>query len=184
MDKNSLRHAMLRRREALTHSFVSKSSREIYERITCLPQWSSGEAVMMYVASKNEVMTGSIAGWLMYKGNTVCLPIVDGSEIRPVKYNGTSLHPGQFGIPVPNEDSMIPVSPESLSIIVCPGVAFSEDLSRVGFGRGYYDRLLTRAPQAIKIGLAYDFQIAESIDTDEHDIDMDIIVTPSRVIQR
>lgn len=62
-----------------------------------------------------------------------------------------------------------------------PGIAYDNRGNRVGRGKGYYDRLLSRT-KATKIGIGYDFQLVDEIDSEPHDITMDIVITDSRII--
>ncbi len=78
-------------------------------------------------------------------------------------------------------DAVIYEGPYSYMII--PGLAFDHKGVRLGYGAGYYDRFLARYPQAVKIGVAYDFQYVDSLPREEHDVCMDVIVTPSQIIK-
>ncbi len=72
---------------------------------------------------------------------------------------------------------------DKIDLVIVPGVAFDEDLNRIGFGKGYYDRILYRlSSRAKKVAVAHDFQVLNSIPSEEHDVKMDIIVTEKRVI--
>ena len=86
---------------------------------------------------------------------------------------------GSFGILEPSPDA--PITPvEQLDLILCPGLGFGRDHSRLGRGRGYYDRLLaSKRPDARTIGLAYDPQIVDHVPTEAHDIPLDYLLTPS-----
>jgi len=70
-------------------------------------------------------------------------------------------------------------------LIIVPGVAFDLNLNRIGYGKGYYDRFLSKVSKNVpKIALAYDFQVLESISEGENDIKMDMIITEKRIIIR
>ena len=62
-----------------------------------------------------------------------------------------------------------------------PGIAFSIDGHRIGFGKGIYDQLLKEA-QGIKCGLCYDFQIQDSWVEDSWDIQMDMSITDQQIL--
>ena len=70
---------------------------------------------------------------------------------------------------------------EDISLVLVPGTAFDMQMNRMGFGKGYYDKLLERL-SAIKAGLCYDFQLLSEIPHSAHDIPMDIIITEERII--
>jgi len=70
-------------------------------------------------------------------------------------------------------------SPEKVDIVVVPAVAFDLQGHRLGYGKGYYDRFLKKT-KAVKVGVAYDFQIVEKLPAEQHDIPVDLIITPAR----
>ena len=65
----------------------------------------------------------------------------------------------------------------TIDFIAVPGVAFDRNGNRLGRGKGYYDRLLPRIPQAYKVGICFKFQIVEEIPAEPFDIRMDEIIT-------
>ena len=72
-------------------------------------------------------------------------------------------------------------SVSDIDLIIVPGIAFDERCNRCGFGKGYYDRLLSES-KAVKIGLCYDFQVVDELECDEYDIAMDMVITERRII--
>lgn len=76
------------------------------------------------------------------------------------------------------------VLPQVLDIVLVPGSAFSLTSGhRLGYGKGFYDRLLARAPQALKVGLCFDVQIfdTDAFPADPHDIALDALVSESGI---
>ena len=86
------------------------------------------------------------------------------------------LESGAFGILEPQE-GLAPIIPQKDAVICVPGVAFSPDGSRIGMGRGYYDRYLSRYPYIYKIGVAYEVQMEYNWEADDLDVSMDTVVT-------
>jgi 5-formyltetrahydrofolate cyclo-ligase len=73
--------------------------------------------------------------------------------------------------------------PETLDLALIPGVAFDLRGGRLGFGAGFYDRLLSRLPLDIPtVGLAFDFQVIPRLPLQPHDMVLGAIVTERRVI--
>lgn len=67
--------------------------------------------------------------------------------------------------------------PEEVDVWVCPGLAFTLDGKRIGFGGGWYDRFLAAArPDALKLGVAYPWQIVEELPQEPTDVRLDRIV--------
>lgn len=73
--------------------------------------------------------------------------------------------------------------PERIELVIVPAVAYDRHGNRIGRGKGYYDRLLRRTPQALKVGVAYQCQICDDFTPDEFDIPVDIVITDQSVIK-
>ena len=70
-----------------------------------------------------------------------------------------------------------------IDIAIVPGIVFNREKSRIGFGKGYYDRYFNRENNhIIKIGIGYDFQLVDYFESDGTDVSMDIIITELRII--
>jgi len=74
-----------------------------------------------------------------------------------------------------------------IDLVIVPGVVFDKSGHRIGYGHGYYDRFLDNLEKinknAVKVGLAYDFQIADKVPIEKHDVPVDKIVTEKRIIR-
>jgi 5-formyltetrahydrofolate cyclo-ligase len=86
-----------------------------------------------------------------------------------------ALRPGHFGIAEPPADAKT-IAPEELDWIVLPGLAFDRAGGRVGFGKGYYDALCALAPRALRIGVAYPWQVVPEVPAAPHDQRLDLII--------
>ena len=81
---------------------------------------------------------------------------------------------------------------EDIDLAIVPGIAFDEQCNRLGYGKGFYDKLFNKLAKRLNsqrsavsgriIALAYEEQIVESIPADSHDIKMDKIITDKRII--
>jgi len=92
-----------------------------------------------------------------------------------------SLFLNKYGIPEPSSGTV--VNPD---ILLVPLVAFDKNLNRLGYGAGYYDRLiesLKKKKKIITIGLAFDFQESNSIPTSKYDQKLDYIVTNKNILK-
>jgi len=97
--------------------------------------------------------------------------------------NGSyELKPGAFGILEPTDGATeIPIS--KLDMILVPGIVFDREGYRIGYGHGYYDRILNGA-QAKCVGLAYSFQVISHVPHDASDARMDVIITDKGHIKK
>lgn len=105
------------------------------------------------------------------------LPRVNGLNLEILPYDQSRLHLGAFNIEEPDGANLTDIS--EIEVVIVPAMAYDLHGNRVGRGKGYYDRLLADT-KATKIGMAYDFQIFDEIDTDQFDIPVDIVITDRR----
>ena len=87
----------------------------------------------------------------------------------------------KYGIPEPEKKKLI--YPD---ILLIPLVAFDQDLNRLGYGGGYYDRLiekLSKKKNIMTIGLAFSFQKIDKVPVNEYDKKLDYIVTNKYIIK-
>jgi 5-formyltetrahydrofolate cyclo-ligase len=175
-DKEQLREKM--REEARRHSPEQRAatSRQICERILALKPWANARSVLLFVPTASEPDISP----LIKDGKQVSLPAFNEKlgcyEARLVQ-SENDLVPGRFGIPEPAASCPL-TDLSTLDLVLAPGIAFALDGTRLGRGKGYYDRLLEQV-QAIKIGVCFNWQVLPRIPRDSHDVKMDHIVTPT-----
>jgi len=74
---------------------------------------------------------------------------------------------------------------QSLDVMIVPGVVFDHRLMRMGRGKGYFDRYFANhVSEIIKIGVCFDMQVVDQIESDDHDVAMDIVVTDQRIYRK
>lgn len=184
MDKAEIRKTMLARRWALTSKYVSDHSDRVFERLAGLPEIKDAKNVMIYSHFANEVKTGKLAGWLLFHEKRVFLPVMDGEKLLVADMSSTCFEMNSFGIAQPEKETACFAQPDEIDVFIVPGLAFDAEGNRIGFGKGYYDDLLALAPETLKIALAYDFQMMDTITPEPHDIKMDLVVTPKKIYGR
>lgn len=151
-------------------------SERIMSRVAELPAFRKADVVLLYWSMADEVQTHAfVEQW--YRQKTLLLPCVDGDDLRLRRYTGPKCMVAgeQFGIGEPTGPEWTDL--DAVKLIVVPGVAFDNKLNRMGRGRGFYDRLLKSTPNAIKVGVAYDFQVLSEIPVEEFDVKMDLVVS-------
>ena len=156
-------------------------SREIEERLFSLPEFKSARVILFFASFRSEVDTGPMIRRALTFGKRVVLPKVQGTEL--VLYEISDLDkdvsPGTWGIPEPHEPR--PVMLDEIDLIIVPGAAYDEQGNRVGYGAGFYDKLLP-AFKKMTVALAFEIQIAPNVPSELHDIPIKKIVTERRVI--
>lgn len=182
MKKTEIREHMKKLRRELSAEEIQKKSAEITSVLFSLDCFKTAKTIMVYLSAFREVDTSAVIDRLVTDGKKLVVPVcnVDDCTIIPSYITGfDDMHRGAYGIWEPDEIKEAEVS--DIDLIIVPGIAFDVKGSRCGFGKGYYDRLLYES-RAVKIGLCYDFQIVEALETDEHDIPMDIVISERRMI--
>lgn len=178
-------------RMSLSREEVLAKSAQIQKLLFELPEFTRAKIIAFYVAKQasREVETERMIKESLRIGKHVLVPIVDKvtkkvlfSELRDYD---SELALGAFGIlePKPSCQQLIPAHESDL--IIVPGVAFDLRGHRLGYGKGYFDRLL-REVNSIKpsipfIGLAYELQVVEKLPNTPHDIPINILVTERKV---
>jgi 5-formyltetrahydrofolate cyclo-ligase len=186
MSKKELRQKALTSRRSVTHDELLHLSGSLAERLMALPEYLRAKTVCTYVAMEDEVQTQSIIGRALAEGKKVLVPVTNPkegtltfSEIHSLE----ELAPGHFGLLEPKTDAIRPVSLSSAEVVLVPVVAWDERGYRLGYGKGYYDRALTRRGRAISIGLALESQREGRIPETKTDVPLDIVVTEARVVR-
>lgn len=180
--KNLLRQSHRERRSGLTPNLLTQKSAAIRARLEALDEFQSAEKILVYLSKEDEVDTHLLVKDALEQGRMVFAPRVQNDElvIYPLK-SWENLEPGTFGIlePALHPD---PTHPAEMDLILVPGLAFDKKGHRLGYGKGFYDRLL-KATKGLKVGLAFEEQIEEELPAEEHDVPLDLIVTDSSLIR-
>ena len=181
--KEALRLDMRAKRRALDKDTVKKASAEISRRFFTLDAVKKAENICVFLSAFNEPDTTEIIERLLQSGKKVSAPVSD-TETNTLSLfcieNTKELNKGAYGILEPSKSK--PVEINDIDVILVPGLAFDRHGGRMGFGAGYYDRLLAKT-RAVKIGLCYDFQRMDNIPSEEHDIAMNYIITEKEILE-
>lgn len=183
--KTQLRRAVLEKRKQLDPEFIREASKKILSHFLSLEEFLLSERIGLYAACNNEVETRAIFQKAHPLRKEIFYPAVDARthEVRfhPVKHL-RDLKPGFSGIPEPVQRSHHLKDINYLGLIVVPGVVFDTNGNRIGYGKGYYDRLL-QPFRGKRVALAYEFQITDAIPSQPRDQRVDIIVTEERIVR-
>jgi 5-formyltetrahydrofolate cyclo-ligase len=185
LKKSTLRLRARAARRAITHEMRERAAEAIAERVLALPEIERAEAVLLYGASPEEAEPLPLEEALRARGVRVAYPRVAGRhhlDLHWVDERG-QLVEGSFGLLEPSAEAACAL-PAEIDAIVVPGVAFDERGGRLGYGRGYYDELLSAECAGVPtIGIAYDEQVVAEVPCEERDVRMSVLVTPTRTIR-
>lgn len=176
MTKKEIRKQVLDERRALDEESAILASQVICRKVMGLPAYDEAENICLYVPVNNEVDVMLLADEAESAGKKVWLPKVNGEDMDFRAYEGEDrLEEGAYHIPEPVSDEMLEDFANAL--VIMPGAVFTPERDRIGYGGGYYDRFLEGAEGCTTVAVCYDFQIADEIPVEEHDIRPDFLVS-------
>lgn len=181
--KSALRKTILARRDAMDTGTRDALSLAIFEKIMGLDCYRRAGVVLAYVGFGSELRTDAFVRRVLDDGKVLLLPRVDRDERRldlhEVKDPIRDLKAGMWGIREPNPDLCPRAKPESLDFALVPGVAFDARGARLGYGGGFYDKLLASCSElyAFLVAAAFEFQVVDEVPLEDHDVRVNLIVT-------
>ena len=174
-DKNVIRAELRTRRQAVTPEARAAAGKELSRRLLVEDRAlgaaiSAKGPIAVYLASKEEIDLADFITAALSVGCAVFAPRWNGTDYELVRLQDfATLVKGPHGILEPPAGPA--VRPEDVRAWLVPGLAFAKNGGRLGYGGGWYDRLLCRAAkQTPKIGIAYGFQLVDELPTEPHDV--------------
>lgn len=182
MDKPTLRRETMLRRDNLDER--TQHSAMICSQILTMPAYVDARTIHCYVPMRSEVDTRPLIVDALARGKGVIVPVVvpRADELAHAwleSLSADTLVPGSFGTFNPRGGRT--ASPGDWDVTIVPLLAFDRRGYRLGYGKGYYDRLLA-ADRATTIGVAFGMQEVSTLPTEAHDIPLDWVVTEREVI--
>jgi len=176
MTKAEIRKQILKRRKNITDR--DKKNEKILNALTSQDFYKNAKTVMTYVSFGDEVDTHALIKKMLGE-KCVCAPkCISKTEMEARTFSSFSdLSVGTYGILEPTGEVLC-----DFDLIIVPGVAFNENLHRIGYGAGYYDRFLS-GNKAVTVGLFYEIQKYD-FKADEYDYPLDYIITEEKIYQR
>ena len=185
--KKRIRREMRRLRDSLSADDIHSRSGAIEYKLWRLIDEREAESIMFYIDFGSEVRTQNCITKAIDHGKVVIVPVCSADERRELLPSRLldlqrEVEKSSFGILEPKPEFRRPFPPEKIDLVVVPGLAFDEKGYRIGYGGGYYDRFLTRCPQALHVGLAYEIKMIECAFPSQWDVPVHKIITENRVI--
>ena len=185
-DKTEARKELLRKRDRIPPEVRKVKSRLIRERLLSLDEFKNASIIFFFASFRTEVDTTELIKTSLSAGKRAVLPKVKKDTQELLLYEITDfaqLSPGYMNIPEPPVDER-QMSINDVDLVIIPGAGFDISGSRIGFGGGYYDRLLAGLQKPVPvIAPAYEEQVVDSLPSEPHDIRVQMIVTDSRLIR-
>ncbi|NLY95218.1 MAG: 5-formyltetrahydrofolate cyclo-ligase [Myxococcales bacterium] len=175
--KEATRERIKRTRLATPPEARLARAAKIAENVRTLPEFGAARTVLAYAAVRGEADVGALEADVRARGGRWVLPRVEGSSLTLHEVpEGEPLVPGAFGIPEPSPSFPV-VAPEDVDFALIPALAVDERGHRIGWGGGFYDRLLGRLTCAFRCAVVYDFQLIAEAPVQGHDVAVDAVVS-------
>ncbi len=175
MDKAALRRQIREQKRAMTQAQIELASARLGDLFAATEQYRNARTIYGYLPYNQEVRTVPILERALKDGKQVAVPKVYGDEMKFIYLTDLSqVEKGYAGIPEPIGDGPVADDPEAL--VLMPGLAFTKNGDRMGYGGGFYDKFLAAEQSHPTVALCYDFQIVETLPTEQYDIPVDLVL--------
>lgn len=187
-EREALRRRLLEIRDRLSPETRRLRSTAIVARLWRLEEFVRARTLFVYVNFRSEVETLPLIRQCLDRDKEVCVPLTDRPHrcLRPYVLTDLDrdLVPGYCSIPEPAPQCPPLEDTGRIDAVILPGSVFDLRGGRLGYGGGYYDRFLGgEAPQALRIGVAFEAQVVDEVPLEPHDQPVHILVTESRTVR-
>ncbi len=183
VSKEELREKILFCRRTLSWNEVKEKSENVKDLFFSLSLLNLGENFFVYISdNRGEVETGAIINTLFEMGKKVWIPRVEGYNLVWHLVNEERIQVNSWGIsePIPDWEPFTESVPEK-TVCVVPGIAFDRRGYRIGYGKGFFDRFLSKNRRCISVGLCYSFQMVLLCPRRGWDVPVDWVITEENV---
>jgi 5-formyltetrahydrofolate cyclo-ligase len=180
--KAELRAKLKQIRASIPAEIRADQSQAIQQKLASLEEIQTAHSIFLFISYGNEVHTHDLLKYFLKQGKTLAVPkILPEKTMIAVQFSQwEDLIPGELGILTPSGNT--PYSGD-FDVVITPGLGFTLQGHRIGYGRGYYDKWFASHNARNKIAIAFEAQLVDELPTDETDVPVDIVVTEERVIR-
>ncbi|MCG1009008.1 5-formyltetrahydrofolate cyclo-ligase [Salinicoccus sp. ID82-1] len=180
MNKKALRKEMMATLSSMKPADKQEREEILKSRLLDLIESQGIQSLGIVLSMPHEMDTDGIIDHLTLQGKLVYTPVCNYENKqmefrRFTSFDKVTKDEKNLRIPEYTED--VNNHPE---MIVVPGLIYSQDGYRIGYGGGYYDRFLSHY-DGLKVSLLFEEQLGEVI-PENHDIPVDLLITPERTI--
>lgn len=175
MDKIALRREIREKKRAMIQEQICTFSDQLARKFFASEAYQNAKTIYGYLPYNQEVRTVPMLEQALKDGKRVAVPKVYGEQMRFIYLEDLSqVEKGYAGIPEPIADG--PIADDPCALVLMPGLAFDPQGHRIGYGGGFYDKFLMNEPNHPTVALCYGFQMFEKLDTEDHDIPVDLVL--------
>lgn len=183
-NKKKLRQTIKSRLMDMTNEEHEELSNRIAENLFSLEEWKKANTIGITISIPPEVPTVRIIEQAWSEGKSIAVPKCD-PEQKTMEFKKITsfnqLESVYYGLLEPIEETN-KISIEELDFLVVPGLAFSKEGYRLGFGGGYYDRFLSHY-RGQTVALTYEIQLVDHLPIEVHDIAVGKLITPTKILR-
>ena len=171
-----MRAVIRAQKRAMTEGQIVSASARLGEQFRACELYKNAKTIYGYLPYNQEVRTVPMLEQAIRDGKRVAVPKCYGQDMRFIYISDfeQEVAPGYASIPEPIADG--PVADDPTALVLMPGLAFTEDGKRMGYGGGCYDKFLASEPHHPTVALCYDFQMVDNIPTEDYDIPVDCVL--------
>lgn len=183
MNKQEFRKKHLALRNSIPPSQKQIFDKALTNRILSSDEFKNADRILLFASIGSEVNTWDLFCECINQGKKVYFPKCIDTEMEFLRvFSKKDFSVGKYSIPEPETKEKYTESRKS-DLAVIPALAVGKDFSRLGYGKGYYDRFLKNF-KGISVCPVYPPAFVSSVPTDEFDIPVNIIITPTETIKR
>ena len=184
VEKKQMRDAVLAHRDAMLPPDRATASNSIIEKLCALPKYQHAKVILTYMGFGSEIETRPFVERILIDGKIAVLPRVDRASRSLILHaveSLSALEVSKWGIREPRANTL-PVPLSTIEFALLPGVAFDRTGNRLGYGRGYYDKLLSAAdPTLARVAAGFSCQIVDAVPVSSFDQKIAILITENEI---
>jgi 5-formyltetrahydrofolate cyclo-ligase len=178
MDKKEIRSSMIEKLKMIPAEERDIKSKLITEKLIQTKVWNKARIIATTMSMEHEVNTSFLIQAAWNEDKTIVVPkcIHKTKEMKFYKITSFSdLEKGYFDILEPKVEQCVEIVKDDIDLIIVPGVAYTKEGSRIGYGGGYFDRYLENYQKDI-LSLAFQCQMTTKLPFEQHDIHIPLII--------
>lgn len=200
--KSELRRDLRQRIKGLSEQQRKEESEAAAEVFTGLPEWGRSRDVLLFLSMPGEIDTKGVVQTAVSEKKRVWAPRIHGEEMEfylisrggadpylDLEYNPYGLWEPRDTAPRFTPNKLFSSNEDGLCVIAAPGLGFDRRGHRLGRGKGYYDKWLSRysllieSRRMVPMGIGFSVQLLETIPSEPHDILLPRLIIGGRYIQ-
>jgi len=200
--KSELRKKLQEGIKGLSEQQRKDESKAMAEGFSSLPEWSRSRDVLLFLSMPGEIDTKGIVQTAVSEKKRVWAPRIQGEEMEfylisrggadpylDLEYNSYGIWEPRDTVPLFSPEKFLSTDENGLCVIATPGLGFDRRGHRLGRGKGYYDKWLSRYPLLMKdrrmvpVGIGFSVQLLDTIPSEPHDILLPQLIIGGRYIQ-